>query len=96
VIARPKASLCVQFDTAHRVLRRYIPRMPLTERNTPLFDDRDEAAVKSRISELFTAAELLCPSQDGDAARLVEIEEELSRLLDAQLLRIQRRGRPVF
>jgi hypothetical protein len=82
----------VQFDTAHALVSRYIPRMAMTERNAPPFDDRDEAAVKTRINELFAAAELLCPSEDGDDARLVEIEAELGRLLDAELLRIQQRG----
>jgi hypothetical protein len=61
-------------------------------------DDEDVIALKTsqdrkhRIADLRLAAELTRPCRrEGDAARLQHIEAELSLLLDAELLRLERK-----
>jgi hypothetical protein len=74
---------------------RTIPRMGMIERQPPVSDDHDRVRPsnyrKSRIEELVRQAEVLrCSTREGDAARLKQIEAELSLLLDAELLRLER------
>jgi hypothetical protein len=68
----------------------------MIERQPPVSDDdngfRHSDDRKTRIKELVSQAKLLRSStREGDAARLKQIEAELSLLLDAELLRLERK-----
>jgi hypothetical protein len=84
----------VQFGTAQAVPRPYIPRMGMIEHQPPVSDDHDRVRPsndRKTLEELVRQAEVLrCSTREGADGRLKQIEAELSLLLDAELIRLER------
>jgi hypothetical protein len=95
----PNAALTVQSRTAPLVTRKYRTRMAISEYTPPVWNDENEMPLatgderKIRITELLQDCVAMRPCRrHGDSAKLKRMEAELTLLLDAELITLQRKA----